>query len=130
MITETNQQEGSLRAMSASECEAAQHRQQLIELLTLLLVPIDHLEGLVAFEQRRQLESPNPMLLGARLCREQASAGLGQLARLSAPALLKAAHQSAACAAAPAGHAGLTARAPPPRALRAPAGAGRHPWQE
>ena len=37
-------------------------------LLTLLLVPIDHLEGLVAFEQRRQLESPNPMLLGARLC--------------------------------------------------------------
>ena len=82
--------------MAATECEAAQHRQQLIELLTLLLVPIDHLEGLVAFEQRRQLESPNPMLLGARLCREQAGAGLGQLARLSAPALLKAAHQSAA----------------------------------
>jgi hypothetical protein len=54
--------------MAATECEAAQHRQQLIELLTLLLVPIDHLEGLVAFEQRRQLESPNPMLLGARPC--------------------------------------------------------------
>ena len=100
--------------MAATECEAAQHRQQLIELLTLLLVPIDHLEGLVAFEQRRQLESPNPMLLGARLSREQAGAGLGQLARLSAPAMLKAAHQSAAWAAAPAGHAGLTARAPPP----------------
>ena len=100
--------------MAATECEAAQHRQQLIELLTLLLVPIDHLEGLVAFEQRRQLESPNPMLLGARLCREQAGAGLGQLARLSAPAMLKAAHQSAAWAAAPTGHAGLTARAPPP----------------
>ena len=33
-------------------------------MLTLLLVPIDHLEALVAFEERRQLESPNPMLLG------------------------------------------------------------------
>ena len=51
-------------AARACECDAAQHRQQLIEMLTLLLVPIDHLEALVAFEERRQLESPNPMLLG------------------------------------------------------------------
>ena len=46
----------------ACECDAARHRQQLIEMLTLLLVPIDHLEALVAFEERRQLENPNPML--------------------------------------------------------------------
>ena len=51
-------------AARACECDAAQHRQELIEMLTLLLVPIDHLEALVAFEERRQLESPNPMLLG------------------------------------------------------------------
>ena len=59
-------------AARACECDAAQHRQQLIEMITLLLVPIDHLEALVAFEERRQLESPNPMLLGVRLCRQQA----------------------------------------------------------
>ena len=75
-------------ARSHCECDAAQQRQQLIEMLTLLLVPIDHLEGLVAFEERRQLESPNPMLLGVRPCRRQAGSGVSELALrrlLSAP---------------------------------------------
>ena len=39
---------------------------QLIHLLTLFMVPLDHLEALVSFEEQRKLENPNPMLHAVR----------------------------------------------------------------